>query len=179
MMLIDTFEEANAAELIRAAQLPLPKSTWKTPDGKSWAPQDVLRGWGPKRASDRWAFWKLHIAVTVRKTREVKHIELATPLRYHNSSDLAWQQIAALAPHNGPTDPEPDGWLGRADLALDYEDDAAPCLVEFGTCTPAKFTINVDLTRNDWMIVPYNCPYAFVFIRTAVKIAKFRGGKKP
>ena len=136
-----------------------PDFAWTTPDGKRWAPQDVLQGWGGGHISDRWACSTL--ARWVREKRVVvEHIELPEPLTRHNPEDPAWKVVSALG---DSAILEPDSWYGRADLGV-CNGGLIDLLVEFGTCFPGKFLLNVGSGFVcDWGIVPYHCPYGFVF----------------
>jgi len=145
-----------------AALLPSPRNTWRTPDGKNWAPQDVLIGWEPA-PSDHWACLTLHSWIKSDLV-EVQHLEVPQPLKRHSPDDPTWAFIASIG--NSPStseDLEPDAWIGRADLAVSF-DSGPPVLVEFGGCSPAKMVLNIGSGyARDWMIVPYRCEYAFVF----------------
>jgi hypothetical protein len=138
-----------------------PEYVWLTPDGQHWAPQDILQGWGGAHISDRWACSTLASWV-LQKLVSVKHLELPEPLTRHHPDDPAWKAVAALG---RSTTLEPDSWFGRADLGVYWDDDDAPnLLVEFGTCFPGKFLLNVGSCYiADWGIVPYQCKYGFVF----------------
>jgi hypothetical protein len=138
-----------------------PEVAWSSPDGKRWAPQDVLVGWGGPHISDRWACSML--ARWVRnKCLLVRHLELPQPLLRHSSEDPTWSYVASLGDH---TTLEPDIPFGRADLGVCWNDDDGPNLfVEFGTCMPGKFLFNVGSGFvADWAIVPYHSVYGFVF----------------
>lgn len=162
MTLLDQFEQTHAGTFARFATFLLPSSSWRTPDGRNWVPQDVLRAWGSARVSDRWAFVMLHTWI-VQKRVTVEHAELPAPLRWHDETDPAW---AAIVREYGPGVTEPFATFGRADLACEGKDGTEPLLmVEFGTCAPAKFVLNLGLSTpsTHWMIVSYGAPYAFVF----------------
>lgn len=140
-----------------------PGTTWITPDGRKWAPQDVLIGWQP-RLSDRWGCSMLAHWIRSKQV-SVSHVDLPQPLAVHRLSDPAWRAVAAMGFGSDESDLEPDAWLGRADLALYFEEPKlVSTLVEFGTCSPGKFVLNIgSCWVCDWMIVPYGCPYGFEF----------------
>jgi hypothetical protein len=157
MGLIDTIERTNLQELAAYADVPLPKRTWRTPDRRWWTPQMVLSGWR-KRISDHWAWLALHTWV-VEGQVVVRHLELPTPLNKHSASDPAW---AFIDQHYGPGESTPlTHPAGQADLACR----GGKIIVEFGTCAPVRFVLNLGCSANvHWMLVPYGCDYAFVFV---------------
>jgi hypothetical protein len=138
-----------------------PEPAWTTPDGKHWAPQDVLVAWGGAHVSDRWACSMLARWVRAKRVL-VRHLELPQPLTIHSPEDPTWKYVASIGDN---TVLEPDIPFGRADLGIYWNDDDGPnLLVEFGTCLPGKFLFNVGSCYvSDWAIVPYHCPYGFVF----------------
>jgi hypothetical protein len=160
MTLIDTFERAHRRELASYGQLPFPSQTLVTPDNQTWTPQSVLRGWRGGRISDRWAWAVLH-AWVIRDEVTVDHLELPTKLVNHDPKDKAWSFIEGLF---GPSIEEPLAHpIGRADLACGKHGEST-LMIEFGTCTPAKFVINLGCSPSThWMLVPYDSLYAFVF----------------
>jgi hypothetical protein len=163
-MLIDTYEEKHMATIARALTSPQPKQSWRTPDGRWWTPRSVLQGYHP-RISDAWAWLLIHYWV-VSEELKVLHFDLPSPLYRHSTDEPAWTAIEA---EFGPGELEPEAVVGRADAI--YE---GPLFVEFGSCPPIKFALNLMLSdETHWMIVPYSCKYAFVFVPTS----KFRGGR--
>jgi len=167
-MLIDTFEHARLREFAEYESITLPKKTWQTPDHCWWTPQSVLKGWG-SRISDHWAWITLHCWI-VEKRVTVMHVELPSPLRRHTPDDPAW---AFIDWQYGPGEVEPLAYpIGLADLACQNNRDEPLLMIEFGTCAPVKFILNLghafcDIQSTHWMIVPYGCAYAFVFIPEA------------
>jgi hypothetical protein len=159
--MLDAFERARLREFAEYEAVTLPKKTWRTPNGQWWTPQSVLKGWRP-RISDHWAWVTLHAWIVWDKVT-VAHVELPEPLVAHRPEDEAWAFIDYVF---GPGELEPLAHpVGRADLYCDGEEGQAPLMVEFGTCAPVKFLLNLGhnyLTH--WMLVPYSCPYAFVFV---------------
>lgn len=161
MSLIEAFERSHLLQFARYEQIPLPKRTWRTPGGRWWTPQEALNGW-QSRISDHWSWVTLHYWI-VKDEVDVSHVELPTGLQRHSPEDPAWAFIDRTF---GPGVREP--WthpLGRADLFCPSPNpDRSGLTVEFGTCTPAKFVINLGWTsERPWMIVPYDEPFAFVF----------------
>jgi hypothetical protein len=163
MTLIDDFERAHLREFAECGNLALPKKTWRTPDGRWWTPQAVLKGWRP-RLSDQWACLALHYWV-VKGQVSTQHVELPNPLGWHAPDDPAW---AYIEQRYGSIDPLAYPF-GRADLACPHESDEAALMVEFGSCAPVKFVLNLGhsfapIANTHWMIVPYGCNYAFAFV---------------
>jgi hypothetical protein len=157
---LDHFETANLAALSRAAGEPLPERSWITPEGRAWTPQQVLTGFRC-RVSDYWAWHCLHQWVR-QKLVEVEHESLPSALMSHSPEDPAWSHIENFL---GKGEREP--WthpIGKADFQS--TDKGRTTTVEFGTCAPAKFVLNLGWSRPrfTWMIVPYGCPYAFTFV---------------
>jgi hypothetical protein len=158
--IIEHIERDRAADLARWYSIPLPAASWLTPDGKAWTPQEVIRGFNPGH-SDRWAWLHLHHWITTGAV-QVRHIELPTEMLAQKPSDPVWQFIAEMDADNSPEfEPWVDG--GRADMAIDIGDGGPTLFVEFGSCKPMKFAMCIGGSGNDWMIVPYQCKYAFVF----------------
>lgn len=91
---------------------------------------------------------------------EVFHLTLPEPLTSHDPRDPAWEFVAALGKDS---EREVTVLFGRADLAVNFSDAKGTLFVEFGTCVPGKFVLNLGQMLNDQMIVPYNCPFAFIF----------------
>jgi len=145
-------------EHVRKA-ITFPGVTWKTPDGRGWKPQEVFIPWGERRLSDPWACSLLAAWVQADRV-EVFHLPLPQPLTCHDPREPAWRFVAALG---NSSEREINTLFGRADLAIDFPDEKATLFVEFGTCAPGKFVLNLGQMLNDQMIVPYNCPYAFIF----------------
>lgn len=159
MGLIEAFERGHINAFAEVAKTVLPKVSWCTPDKTRWTPQKILHAWGPGRMSDHWAYLILHRWVASNKV-EVAHVDLPSPLRFHNPTDEAWRYIEKTY-GGGEDSREPEALIGRADLACA----GTPTLmVEFGTCAPVKFVLNLGLSDAHWMLVPYECKYAFVFI---------------
>ena len=155
---LDDFEERSARYIATFIEMPMPLATWKTPDGQIWTPQQVLQGWS-RRSSDHWAWRMLH-AWIMKGAVTVRHVEL--PVEYQRPGDEAWQFISKLG--DGTFEREPHGVTGRGDMLVHYDACDQGLFVEFGTCTPAKFVLNLGVTGNDWMIVPGGkCGYGFVF----------------
>lgn len=155
-MMLDVLETNEHVRKVTS----FPTAAWKTPDGRSWTPQEVLVAWSGRRISDLWACSLL--ASWIRTGRvEVFHITLPEPLKAHDPKEPAWSFIEALG-HDAER--EVNVLFGRADLAINFSnDDKGTLFVEFGTCPPGKFVLNLGQMANDLMIVPYNCPYAFIF----------------
>jgi len=161
MSLMEDFERSHLRTFAEYEDIPLPKRTWRTPDGQWWTPQSILEGW-QRRISDHWAWLTLHCWI-VQDDVDVTHVELPAPLRRHEPIDPAWTYVDQLY---GPGIREADAHpLGRADLLFPGEGGEPSLMVEFGTCAPAKFTINLgsSSTYTHWMSVPYGCEYGFVF----------------
>lgn len=161
---LDIFERARLREFADYEAITLPKQTWQTPDRQWWTPQTVLKGWRP-RISDHWAWVTLHAWVVADEVT-VMHVELPEPLVNHQPTDEAWSFIDYVF---GPGEMEPLAYpIGRADLFCDGDETQAPLMVEFGTCAPVKFVLNLGHNWcTHWMLVPYGCPYAFVFVATS------------
>ena len=136
-----------------------PGPAWKTPDGHAWTPQEVLVAWGGPRVSDAWACTMLASWVQSGKVT-VFHVELPEPLSCHDPNEPAWRFVTELG---SDSEREVTVMWGRADLAVEFPDEKGPLFVEFGTCPPGKFVLNLGTTGNDQMIVPYGCPYGFIF----------------
>lgn len=163
--LVEHYEVAHARDIAECLSISLPAASWRSPDGVSWTPQSVLCPWQP-RTSDHWAWLRLHAWVLCGDV-EVRHIELPSPLLIHDRSEAAWRYVRSLG---GVVEDGPGGpgvTFGRVDLVLCGNDDGDPMLVEFGTCSPLKFVLNLGTSIDtDWMIVPFHCPFAFVFRAT-------------
>jgi len=164
MGLLENFERAHLKEFADAESIgPLKVPSVKTPDGRPWMLNEIVVGWQP-RISDHWALTLLH-AWIVYKLVKVCHVELPCELRASRNVDDPAR--AFIESEFGPGEREPCHFLiGRADFCSEGQDDDRPLLVEFGTCAPAKFVINLGMELCDHMIVPYNSKYAFVFIPT-------------
>lgn len=148
MIGVAEIEKQHRDSFVTFALKPLPKASWQTPDGRAWAPQDVLRGFND-RLSDAWAWWKLHQWVA-REEILVAHVRLPSPLVRHSQADPTWRFIDLTF---GPCSQR----LG-ADLACPRID------VEFGACMPLGFVLSLMLDdARPRMVVPYESPYAFIF----------------
>lgn len=160
MSLLESFDRRS--DLFSAAELvPAPVDTWRTPDGRTWTPQQVLRGW-QRSIADHWACVTLHRWIKSGLV-DVQHLVMPTPLSAHAADDPAWRFVSTLGRPTSREDLEPDDWLGRADLRIEF-DTGEITLVEFGTCSPAKMVWNIGATLPlDRMIVAYNCDFAFIF----------------
>jgi hypothetical protein len=184
MSLIETFEHSHLREFAEYESVALPEKTWRTPDHRWWTPQSVLKGWG-SRISDHWAWITLHCWI-VEKRVMVMHVELPGPLGCHMPDDPTW---AFVDRRYGPGETEPLAHpIGRADLACYDDRDKILLMIEFGTCAPAKFILNLGhsccpvgnshplylVEGTHWMIVPYGCAYAFVFIAAEQLFARKR-----
>lgn len=145
-----------------------PKPCWKTPDGRAWAPQDALRGWR-SHATDRWGC-SIIAQWIEQKLVEVMHVDLPSPLRYHAPDDPAWRYVAALGVAG---EREACNSWGRSDLVVTFAD-GATADVEFGTCSPAKFALNLGNAANDQIVVPYGCRYAFAFRPAHELLSRFQ-----
>lgn len=161
MGLLEQFELAHRDDFLRVARYPLPRVTWKTPDGSEWTPQTVLKGW-TSRLSDSWAWLRLHAWVTS-KVVQVGHVDLPSGLRMHDASDPAWAFVERLG--DDPAVRSPLATFGSTDLGIPYDDGAPAMLVELGACAPVKFVLNLGtMPGTAMMIVPYGCPFAFTFV---------------
>jgi hypothetical protein len=159
-MSLDAFEKAQLHEFIKYTTASLPKRTWQTPDRQWWTPQSTVIGYR-ERVSDHWAWAILHRWIATQNVR-VTHVALPQPLCSHQPTDNAW---AYINHEFGPGELGPEAHpIGQADLFCPGDANRRGLMVEFGTCAPAKFVLNLAVGGTDAMIVPYGCPYAFVFL---------------
>lgn len=148
--LLGAFEKAHLANF--AARAWACSGCFRTPCGRLWNLQEVIVGWR-ERISDTWA--RSMICGEIQRGEvEVFHLELPTGYLGKNSSD---HLVSFLEHRFGKLEAEPTSFLGCGDFAVDE------LVIELGTCSPAKFWLNLTHMNIDHMIIPFSCDYGFVF----------------